>query len=405
MADVEARRIGPSSACQTRRVELDGGDRTWTVVGPDHLPVAPVEQWLEYLRTARAASPNTVRSYARGLALWWSFLLEHQLPWDKPDVGRVGTFVTWLRTGDSPAARSTLRVKQPPSEDTISVRVKAVQSFYAFHLPGSTWWQDQRPFTRPRWSAYKPMLAHLARPLPRSAIGLRQRRRVVPPTFTPAQIDRILQASAIWDPTTRRWAGSLRNRLLWALLAGTGMRLGEALAVRHCDWRTSRGDLAWVEIEPRTDHPHQMRVKNSSGRRVLVSDELDRLYGDYVVELCERGAADLPGSFDDSYLFVNLERGPLFRAMRPETVYDEVARLHRLLSDTVHSDWTPHWFRHTHATALLLSGVDPVIVARRLGHADVQTTLTIYAHVNEDAQLRALDGWARWAGPGATGKD
>ncbi len=177
------------------------------------------------------------------------------------------------------------------------------------------------------------------------------------------------------------------------------MRLGEALGVRHCDWRTSRGDLASVVIEPRTDHPHQMRVKNSSGRRVLVSDELDRLYGDYVVELCERGAADLPGSFDDSYLFVNLEREPRFRAMRPETVYDEVARLHRLLSGTVPSDWTPHWFRHTHATALLLSGVDPVIVARRLGHADVQTTLTIYAHVNEDAELRALVGWARWAGP------
>ena len=200
------------------------------------------------------------------------------------------------------------------------MRVKAVQSFYAFHLPGSTWWQDQRPFTRPRWSAYKPMLAHLARPLPRSAIGLRQRRRVVPPTFTPAQVDRILQASATWDPATRRWAGSLRNRLLWAVLAGTGMRLGEALGLRHCDWRTSRGDFASVVIEPRTDHPHGMRVKNSSGRRVLVSDELDRLYGDYVVELCERGAADLPGSFDDSYMFVNLEREPRFRAMRPETV-------------------------------------------------------------------------------------
>ncbi|WP_406111651.1 site-specific integrase [Streptomyces sp. NBC_01003] len=45
----------------------------WTVSAGDCSVVGPVKQYLEYLRSTES-SPNTVRSYARGLALWWSFL-------------------------------------------------------------------------------------------------------------------------------------------------------------------------------------------------------------------------------------------------------------------------------------------------------------------------------------------
>jgi len=48
---------------------------------------------------------------------------------------------------------------------------------------------------------------------------------------------------------------------------------------------------------------------------------------------------------------------------------------------------------HPHATALLLSGVPVHVVSRRLGHADVQTTLSTYAHVTEDAEMRAAGQW------------
>lgn len=39
-----------------------------------------------------------------------------------------------------------------------------------------------------------------------------------------------------------------------------------------------------------------------------------------------------------------------------------------------------HDLRHTHASMLIRSGVDIMTVSRRLGHADLQTTMTIYAH-------------------------
>ena len=70
-----------------------------------------------------------------------------------------------------------------------------------------------------------------------------------------------------------------------------------------------------------------------------------------------------------------------------------VGRLRRELSGRVPAGWSPHWFRHSHATALLLSGVPVHVVSRRLGHADVQTTLNRYAHVTQDAEMRAAAQW------------
>lgn len=57
--------------CRTQRVVLPCGGSTWTVLGRDHQVVGPAEEFLEYLRV-QGTSPNTVKSYARALALWWT---------------------------------------------------------------------------------------------------------------------------------------------------------------------------------------------------------------------------------------------------------------------------------------------------------------------------------------------
>ena len=41
----------------------------------------------------------------------------------------------------------------------------------------------------------------------------------------------------------------------------------------------------------------------------------------------------------------------------------------------------------------LLAGVPTHVVSRRLGHRSVQTTLDIYGHVTQDAELAALANW------------
>lgn len=386
--------LGEVGTCRALRLVSPEGVRTWTVLGSDHRTVEPAEEYLEYLR-AQLASPNTVKSYARALALWWQYLDAFDLRWDAVTLGDFGAFLTWLRTGDEPGVASIERRPARFAESTISVRLGAVLSCYDYHLlNGVDVGRDLHRITHRGGGKYKPLLEHLARRRGRrqAVVRVRDRRRgVPPPVLTPGQIERICEACASWDTETREWSGSVRNRLLWMLLAETGVRLGEALGFQHRDWHTGRGDTPFVEVIPR-DHPHQVRAK-SGYRRLYVSDELDRLYGEYVWRLCEAGADLVTEDFDATYVFVNLDHEPRFAPWRPDSVYDLVGRLRRQLAGQVPQAWTPHWMRHSHATALLLSGVPVHVVSRRLGHADVQTTLNTYAHVTEEAEMRALAEW------------
>jgi integrase len=50
-----------------------------------------------------------------------------------------------------------------------------------------------------------------------------------------------------------------------------------------------------------------------------------------------------------------------------------------------------HGLRHSHVSALIASGIDPVTVSRRIGHASVSTTLNIYAHQFAKTDARAAD--------------
>lgn len=392
-----------------QRIEL-AGERTWTVVGLDHLPVAPVEEFLEYLRVAQRSSPNTIRSYATSLSRWWDYLMTAGLAWDQVSLPTFTPFVLWLRTG-VPGGVSRLPVGPAPrvsAESTVSARVAAVLSFYRYHdevhqvpVAGRLY----RAGTR--GGGYAPALAHLqrGRERPRPAVRLPRAARSSPtPVLTPGQIEAILDGCARWDEARGEWSGSLRNRLLFATLAETGMRLGECLSTRHRDWHVGRGATPFIEVTARQDHPGGVRSKSGRYRRIYISDDLERLHSEYLWQLCDLDAHRLV-DLEDHFVFVNLQRGQWLAPLRPETVYDLVETLKRRLGDATPSEWTPHWFRHSHASALLLSGAKEHVVMRRLGHADVQTTLNLYGWVTEDAELRALAGWRRmcsgWRGDGS----
>ena len=384
---------GVVEACRVQRLVLPGGAVSWTVLGADHAVVGPAEEFLEFLRV-QASSPNTVKSYARALALWWSYLQLFGLAWDGLSVAEVGGFLAWLRSGDGPQVSSIEPRPARFSEATIAGRLHAVMSFYRFHeLNGVPLAGDLYRIAH-GGSRYKPLLEHVARRRGRrrAVVRVRGPLRAAPPVLMPGEIGKICDACAWFDPATASWQGQVRDRLLWALLAESGLRLGEALGLQHRDWHTGRGDTPYVEVVPR-GHPHGVRVKGGRYRRVFISDALDRLYGEYLWQLCEAGADAMAADLDVALVFVNLGGGTRFAPWRPDSVYDLVGRLRRQLAGQVPAGWTPHWLRHSHATALLLSGVPVHVVSRRLGHADVQTTLQLYAHVTEDADLQAAAQW------------
>jgi len=280
--------------CRARRLVLAGGERSWTVLGGDHQPVGPAEEFLEYLRVQRV-SPNTVRSYARALALWWQYLAAFGLAWDGVTLEAAGGFLGWLRTGDGPQVVSIEHRPARFAESTIAARLQAVMSCYRYHqFNGVELGQDLVRLAHGRGGGYKPMLEHLARRTGRRQAVIRVRRtgRAAPPLLTPGQIERICDVCAAWDAQACRWRGCVRDRLLWALLAESGLRLGEALGLQHRDWHAGCGDTAFIEVVPR-DHPHGVRVKGGGYRKLYVSAELDSLYGVRVAAVRGRGR---PGS-------------------------------------------------------------------------------------------------------------
>ncbi len=382
-------------ACRTQRVTLPAGERTWTVLDPGHRVVEPAEQYLEYLRML-GRSPNTVKSYARAFALWWQFLDAYELAWDAVTIEDLGRFLGWLRSGDEPGLASIERRRARFSEGTVALRLQAVCSLYRYHHFNGVE-AASRLYERVFGGrhAYKPMLEHLARRRghERRVVRVARAGPKTPPTLTPGQVRLILDSCARWDEQKRDWDGSVRDRLLWALLAETGMRLGETLAIKHGDWHTGLGDTPFVEVVPREDHPHGLRVKNGGYRRIYISDELDRLYGEYLWQLCDAGADVAVGDLDSWWVFVNLAREPRFSPLRAETVAWQVRRLRRRFPDQLPAGFTPHWLRHTHATALLLSGIAEHVVSRRLGHLDIQTTQNLYGWVSEDAEQRTVAQW------------
>jgi integrase/recombinase XerD len=66
---------------RVQRVSFAGRPHTYTVVGDDRLPIPHAREYLRFL-TDSGASPNTVRSYAYGLAAWWTLLDHTGVCWD-----------------------------------------------------------------------------------------------------------------------------------------------------------------------------------------------------------------------------------------------------------------------------------------------------------------------------------
>jgi integrase len=377
-------------------VRCGDGSRTWTVVDGGYRTVTPVEEWLEAHR--QVWSPNTVRGYATGLAQWWTFLEQRgeAAGWATLGVPAVGGFLSWLRNGRTVEHSIGGDAQSAPSPGTLEARLAALISFYRWH--GAV---NDVPVVgkllrgRPRGGPARGLLSYLdgrGEAQPSSLVRVRTiKRRDRPPLLLPQQVQAILDGCAVYDPKSGEWQGNLRDRFLFALLAESGMRLGEALGMRVNEFVMGRGGTPYIEIVAREDNPNGARVKMLRSRRVYVGSDLERLYADYLTHLACRAAEFGITISPDELLFRNLDRAPRLSPLREGTVRDKVAALKRRRIGP--NDWTPHWFRHSHATALLLSGTPEWVVSRRMGHAHVQTTLDLYGWVSEDEALRAAANW------------
>lgn len=369
---------GGRFAMRVQRVVMPGSRvESWTVLGDDHVPVDPVERFLAYLASIER-SPNTVKAYAHDLKDWFTFLAGRGLDWRSVTLEEVAGYVAWLRLPPHARAGQVLvlpTVQHHCAESSVNRKLAALTSFCEFHarhgVPLAGLLVTMAPAGRDRVSStsFKPFLHHITK-------STAQRHRTIK-LSAPRPRPRVLtaaEAQAILDGCEH-----LRDRFLFALLLDTGVRIGEALGLRHEDLDIADPQVAVIARE----NDNRARVKGGRSRFIPTSAELMRLYANYLNQEY--------GSLDSDYVFVNLWGRPYGRPLTYPAVYDLVGRLRRRSG----VDFGPHWFRHTYATWLLRRGAGMESVQQLLGHASISTTVDTYGHLSiEDARatLEAA-GW------------
>lgn len=339
-----------------------GGAESWTVLDDRGEVVKPAERYLAYL-AAIERSPNTVRAYAVSLKLWFEFLDVAGLAWDRVGIEDVARFVAWLR---APAPNVVVLaegagVRRPAS---VNRYLAGVFGFYDHHArTGLAVASELVAWRRVSRGSYKPFLHHVTkgRPIPVRPVKLQVPRRA-PSTLEPEQIVAVLGACE-----------NLRDRFLFSLLAETGMRVGQALGLRHSDFVSRKRE---VHLVPRPDNANGARAKSRSVSVIPVSTALVRLYSNYMHSEY--------GDIDSDYVFVNLFRG---RIGEPLT-YRSVDQLTRRIVARTGIAFSPHVLRHSHASDLVRQGVPIEVVAKLLTHRSSTTTSATYVHLDV-ADIRA----------------
>ena len=270
------------------------------------------ESFLALLAARR--SPRTVDAYRRDLADLTRFL---------------GAAPAAATTGDIEAWIADLRARGlAPS--SIARRTAAARTFYR-HL----------------------VLLGVRSDNPAADVALPRRRRRLPRSLSPGEVERLIEAA---NGVTPR---AFRDRALVELLYGAGLRVSEAVGL----------DRGRVDLENRLVRP---LGKGGKERVVPLGREGTEALRRYLA----RGRPHLDRRHRPE-LFLNAQGGALTRA-GAFLILRKLAERAGLDPERVH----PHLLRHSFATHLLEGGADLRSVQEMLGHADLATT-ELYTHVSD----------------------
>lgn len=195
----------------------------------------------------------------------------------------------------------------------------------------------------------------------------RSRRKRLPHTITPAEFNRLAEQPSRRAPT------GIRNRAAMWLMYGSGLRVGEVVALSSRDVnRSAKGGPV-------------IRVRNGKGGH----DRVVPLPSPAFLAL-ESWTAIRPRS---RWLICTLDGGRISdRYLRAALArYAERAGVLKPTDDNGAVPINPHILRHSFATRLLESGANIEEVRAALGHSNLQTT-QVYLHANPVRLGEAIRG-------------
>lgn len=284
-------------------------------------------QWLAWLAGVRRYSPHTQESYWRDLTHFLSFLKEH--------LGKPVSLAV-LRRLEPRDIRAWLASRLPDFEASSTARaLSTVKTFFRY--------------LEKQGMAENSAVFHIRGP----KLGKALPKALATPQAMAAVEGVGMQHGEAWE--------NARDVALLTLIYGCGLRISEALSLRH-------GDLPLGEVLPITG-------KGNKQRLVPLLPLVRQAIGEYVAACPYPATAQSP-------LFVGARGGALDAGVFQRQLRRVRARLG--LPETT----TPHAFRHSFATHLLASGGDLRAIQELLGHANLSTTQR-YTQVDKARLLSA----------------
>ncbi|MEU9606349.1 tyrosine-type recombinase/integrase [Streptomyces sp. NPDC048057] len=334
-----------------------------------------------YLAGLRGAgrSYNTERTYSGRIALYLSYCAEKGIDWSCPSFSQLLAMMRWLV--DEPLPSRRRRPGGEPryrSEGTANAIMGTIGEFLAWcSLQGWVPPTIVSQLVQPKFLRFTPPGFDAGEEGQHLTVQARTiKYRVAVPGYewlSDEEIGHLLDLTA-----------HARDRFLIALLAVTGMRIGEALGLRREDMHFLP-DSSSLGCKVAGPHVHVRRRRNTNGayakspfpRWIPVAADTVALYADYQYE---RDAVEAAADCD--MVFVNLFRAPLGEAMKYPSTYELFTRLARRAG--FHA--RPHMLRHSAITRWIREGTDRDVVQNMAGHQSPHS-MDRYTHAT-DQELR-----------------
>jgi len=137
----------------------------------------------------------------------------------------------------------------------------------------------------------------------------------------------------------------IRDYAIILFLYATGVRVSELIEIKKNDIEKN-----WVKI---------LYAKGSKQRVVPIADIALEALSDYLEIRSKKS----------DYIFINYMGNPLSRV----SIFKICKKYYNV---------SPHVFRHSYATSLILGGADLMVISELLGHSNLETT-QIYTHIQQ----------------------
>lgn len=203
--------------------------------------------------------------------------------------------------------------------------------------------------------------------VPRKQRPTHTARRVEERVWTGDQAERFLTATA-----EHRW------HPMWSTALDTGMRRGELAALRWVDCELEDLDKAAVNVRWNRvvvgREVIEQDTKSGKPRRVSIDVETATRLRRWRTQQKAEGLAWGRAWTDTGRVFTR-EDGAEVHPDAISTAFEKATARVGVPPIRLHD------LRHTSGTLALAAGVPPQVVQERLGHADIATTLRLYAHV------------------------